>query len=266
MKSLERWEYAHPPSLWFSVLSIYFCITTWFNHLSHPISSPNNYCQSLTVIEQVRCGASDKPLNFMQKLRLKFNRNSVRNNCLCPSPLTEISRPEIFDNSERTKLGFPNGSSNGNGIDNGNFDEAIGTKAWEKWVCPNPNEVISRLDFWSDVVGDQDKETWLDNLENMDMDSDDEEMEEAFPRRRLLISPTPTGKLDQQNLIAFDLTNKKLKPMYFPSREGIQLNMNHRSLRKAVYSHSTELDLSDLDSRVPCPVQVDSSKYQRTDC
>lgn len=54
--------------------------------------------------------------------------------------------------------------------------------------------------------------------------------------------------------------------MYFPSREGIQLNMDHRSLRKAVYSHSTELGLSDLGSRVQCPVQVDSRKYQRTDC
>lgn len=42
--------------------------------------------------------------------------------------------------------------------------------------------------------------------------------------------------------------------------------MDHRSLRKAVYSHSSELGLSDLTNRIECPVQSDSNKYQRTDC
>ena len=133
-----------------------------------------------------------------------------------------------------------------------------------KWVCPNPNKVISKLDFKSEVAGDQDTETCLDNLE--DSDSGDEAIEEAFPRKRLLTAPTPTGKLDQQNLMAFDLTNEKLKPMNFPSREGIRLSMDHRSLRKAVYSHSPELGLSDLTNRIQCPVQSDPKKYQRMDC
>lgn len=80
------------------------------------------------------------------------------------------------------------------------------------------------------------------------------------------VAPTPTEKLDSQNLANFDFTNKKLQPMRFPSRDGIQLYMGHRSLRKAVYSHPTELGLSDLGSRIACPVQGDPNKFQRLDC
>ena len=99
-------------------------------------------------------------------------------------------------------------------------------------------------------------------------DCEDEEIQEEtqieeFPRRRLMeVALTPTGKLDSQNLAKFDFTNRKLQPMRFPSREGIQLSMDHRSLRKAVYSHPMELGLCDLGSRIPCPVQCDLNKFQ----
>ena len=42
--------------------------------------------------------------------------------------------------------------------------------------------------------------------------------------------------------------------------------MDHRSLSKAVYSHPKELGLSDLGTRIPCPVQNDPNKFQRVDC
>lgn len=80
------------------------------------------------------------------------------------------------------------------------------------------------------------------------------------------IAPVPTGKLDQQNLQTFDLTQRKLQLMTFSSREGIRLNMDHRSLRKVVYSHSEELGLTDLGNRIQCPIQNDPNKHQRTDC
>jgi hypothetical protein len=80
------------------------------------------------------------------------------------------------------------------------------------------------------------------------------------------VASTPTGKLDSQNLEKFDFTQRKLQPMRFPSREGIQLAMDQRSLRKTVYSHPTELGLSDLGSRIACPVQGDPNKFQRQDC
>ena len=54
--------------------------------------------------------------------------------------------------------------------------------------------------------------------------------------------------------------------MKFPSREGIQLSMDHKSLCKVVYGHPNELGLSDLGNRIPCPLQVDPNKFQRQDC
>ena len=57
-----------------------------------------------------------------------------------------------------------------------------------------------------------------------------------------------------------------MKPIVFPSREGIELSMDHRSLRKVVYSHHLELGLSDLGNRVPCPIQSDPTKFQKQDC
>jgi hypothetical protein len=126
-------------------------------------------------------------------------------------------------------------------------------------VCPKPEEIISNPGFWSNVVDDPDICTDEDDCEEIEI--------EKFPRRRLLkISPTLTGKSDQPNLAKFDLTNKKLQPMAFPSREGIRLSMDQRSLRKAVYSHPMELGLSDLGSSILCPVQTDPTKYQRIDC
>lgn len=82
----------------------------------------------------------------------------------------------------------------------------------------------------------------------------------------LEVSPTPTAQLDAENLAKFYLTNRKLQSIRFPSREGIQLSMDPRSIRKVVYSHSTELGLSDLGSRIPCPIQDNPNFFQRTNC
>lgn len=47
---------------------------------------------------------------------------------------------------------------------------------------------------------------------------------------------------------------------------GIKLSMDPRSLRKAVYGHPKELGLSDLGSRIPCPLQDDPNFFQRRNC
>lgn len=47
---------------------------------------------------------------------------------------------------------------------------------------------------------------------------------------------------------------------------GITLSMDPRSLRKVVYSHAEELGLSDLGSRIPCPLQDDPNFFQRRNC
>ena len=64
LKSFKIWENVQFSSFWFSTISIYFCFTTLF---SHPASLPKNHCQTLTVIEQVRCGASEKPYSDRQQ-------------------------------------------------------------------------------------------------------------------------------------------------------------------------------------------------------
>ena len=46
--------------------------------------------------------------------------------------------------------------------------------------------------------------------------------------------------------------------MKFTSREGIELNMDHRSLTKVVYSHSEELGITDPSTSILCPVQHDN--------
>lgn len=143
----------------------------------------------------------------------------------------------------------------------------MGTKKWEKWSCPDPDRIISRPNFWSSVeAGDTDQETCSED----EYDSEDNEYfvqkeEEKFPRRRLLVgnignnpSPTPTWKLDQKYASTYDQTIKKLLPMKFTSREGIELNMDHRSLTKVVYSHSEELGIADPSTSILCPVQHDN--------
>jgi hypothetical protein len=128
-------------------------------------------------------------------------------------------------------------------------------------VCPRPEEIISHPGFWGDLADDPAVCTGEDDCEDQEIEI------EKFPRRRLLeVSPTPTGQLDAKNLAKFDLTNRKLQPIVFPSREGIPLSMDARSLRKAVYSHPMELGLPDLGSRILCPIQDDPNFFQRTDC
>ncbi len=174
------------------------------------------------------------------------------------APKPKVSEaPGTGTSAERIRFS----QSSGNPSGNDDFDDNIGTKKWENWASPRPEEIRSNPGFWSNVADDPEICTEEDDCE-------DEEIEiEKFPRRRLLsTSSIPTSKLDQQNLEKFDFTNKKLQLMVFPSREGIRLSMDHRSLRKVVYSHPTELGLSDLGSSISCPVQTDLTKYQRMDC
>ena len=50
--------------------------------------------------------------------------------------------------------------------------------------------------------------------------------------------------------------------MRFPSREEIQLSMDHRSICKAIYSYPTELGISNLGSRISSPVQGDQINFK----
>ena len=81
-----------------------------------------------------------------------------------------------------------------------------------------------------------------------------------------MLATTPTAELDKPNLKKYDLTTQTIQPFQYRSREGITLSADHRSLRKIIYGHAPELGLSDLINRIPCPIQLDSNKFQRIDC
>ena len=135
-----------------------------------------------------------------------------------------------------------------------------------KLGVPKPWRNISNPGFWSDLADNPNVFTDDDFCENLEIE--EETQMEKFPCRRLFAvpGPTPTRKLDAENLEKFNFTTWKLQLMKFPSRKGIQLFMNQRSLRKIVYSRPNELGLSNLSNRIPSPLQVDPNKFQRQDC
>ena len=216
--------------------------------------------QSLTVIEKIKVRGGGK-----KESNLSTSSTSIPSILTTSKPTNSLGPKETIKSSPKKseptlsiRLGA--GSNGGNGR-NGNFDNEIEIKNWEKWTCPNPDEVISHPAFWDSFDDNLDICTDEDTCENLEIE---EEIEiEKFPRRKLLAVPgsIPTGKLDAENLEKFDFTQKKLQPMKFPSRDGIKLSMDHRSLRKIVYGHPEQLGLSDLDSRIPCPVQTDPDKF-----
>jgi hypothetical protein len=177
-----------------------------------------------------------------------------------------------------TSPGGKGNSPGGSGHDD--LDITIGTKKWEEWVYPDPDEIISNLDFWNRLQNDPDPERCLNEYEDQDACWDTETESESTSekiqiRRRLfavnqnpapVANPTPTGQLDQQNLEKYDFTTQKIKSFHYRSREGILLSADHQGLRKIIYSHAPELGLSDLINRIPCPIQLDPNKFQRIDC
>jgi hypothetical protein len=205
-------------------------------------------------------------------------------------PNVKGSEPALVS-GERIRYRYPPGGNpggNGGGNPGGNGDNdpdiTIGTKKWEEWVCPDPDEIISSIDYWNRLQNDPDPETCLEYGDDMCSDDDDMweiddsvdiDSEKTEMRRRLFaVNPnpppvgksTPTGKLDQQNLEKYDFTSQKIQPFNFRSREGILLSADHRALRKIIYAHAPELGLSDLINRIPCPIQSDPDKFQRITC
>ena len=62
-KFLEKWEYSHSSSFWLFIIGVYFGITIWSSHALSPVE---NQRQTQTVVEQVRCGGSEKPCSDQQ--------------------------------------------------------------------------------------------------------------------------------------------------------------------------------------------------------
>jgi hypothetical protein len=84
--------------------------------------------------------------------------------------------------------------------------------------------------------------------------------------RRLITipkNPNPTSifKLDKQNLEKYNFTINMEKDYEFKSRKKFDLSIDNRTLRKSIDSHKPELKLTDLGSRIPCPVHLNFTKF-----
>ena len=76
----------------------------------------------------------------------------------------------------------------------------------------------------------------------------------------------PTGKLDKQLKQRFDATTIKFPKLFYRDRDGRELVLTFKELKKLAYCHLSDLGFYNPADRIPCPVQGDASKYQRLDC
>ena len=167
---------------------------------------------------------------------------------------------------------YPNGNPGGSGSGN-TGPEAI---EWEtKASCPNPDEIISNIDFWNSYLNSKDCSPNIDiEFEDQDeWESEDKKLIEIpdevlskHQRRRRLLATTPTAKLDKPVKDKHNYSTNNLQPFTFYSKEGKLLTVRNWELEKIVYAHSDDLDLLNFADKIKCPVQLDPSKYQRTEC
>jgi len=250
------------------------CFFGWLIFSPVPGENSNQPQQPIETI-YIKGGAKQYENPVPAQLPTNQSKPSIKSPTQVPKVASSESK-SLYTESGRVVVTPGNGNSPEGGGDD-DPDIIIGTKNWEEWVCPDPDEIISNPEFWNRLQ--KDPETCLNEDEDACWDTETETestSEKTQFRRRLLAinpnsapvaQPTPTGKLDQQNIEKYDLTTKKVQPFQYFSREGILLSGDHRSVRKLIYGHAPELDLPDLMSRIPCPIQSDpTNKFQRVDC
>ena len=144
---------------------------------------------------------------------------------------------------------------------------------WEtKASCPNPDEIISNINFWNSYLNSK------DCCPNIDIEFEDQEEWESedkklieipdevlskHKRRRKLLAITPTAKLDKPVKDKHNYSTHDLQPFPFYSKEEKLLTVKNWKLEKIVYAHSDDLDLLNFADKIKCPVQLDPNKYQR---
>jgi hypothetical protein len=128
---------------------------------------------------------------------------------------------------------YPNGNPSGSGSGN------TGPEAteWEtKASCPNPDEIISNINFWNSYLNSkdycpnidiefEDQEEW--DYENTKLIEIPDEVLSKLQRRRRLLSTTPTGKLDKIVKKQHTYSTHDLQPFTFYSKEGKLLTIKN---------------------------------------
>jgi len=217
------------------------------------------------TISTIRAGSREEPTqNSVGSLR---DRNELSNQVPNQEQAKNMPDGKVQESTslpgEQIRYS-PSGSSGGNNNPSSSSDE---------WICPKipePNEAISDDYFWNIL----EKSSEFDNNDSDDdiWDSEDwiqpELSSKSNLRRRLLQAPepTPTAKLDQQNQKKFDFTTGPIPKFKYKDRDGREISMANKPLKKIAYSHATDLNMYNLANRIECPIQLDPNKFQRTNC
>ena len=173
---------------------------------------------------------------------------------------TDISTPQPGNKIRYSPSNNPGGSGGSSDIE------------WEKKTyCPEPDEIISNVDFWNSYLDSKDLCPNVD----VELDKDDdwsfkdivEIPEEVLSQqRRRLLATQPTAALDKSVKDKHTYSNSVIAPFSFYSKEGKILTIKNKELEKIVYAHSDDLNLLNFSDRVVCPRQTDPTKFQRLEC
>ena len=113
----------------------------------------------------------------------------------------------------------------------------------------DPDKSISDPDFWN-------------TMENLG-DSEDESEPAEAPKP----SP-PTYELTKKAISESenDQTTNPVSPVAFTDWEGENKLIKSKELKKTLYAHGYEAGVVSSEDLIPCPIQDDPDKFQRTNC
>lgn len=169
---------------------------------------------------------------------------------------------------------FPSGTPGGSDNPGDNSNNPV--VEWEtKASSPNPNQIISNIDFWNDYLNSNDSCPATDLEFDLEDEWEDEDItiveipdEILSQQRRKLFAvkgPPPTAKLDIPVQKKHNYSTYTIQPFEYFSKEGKHLTIKNWELKKIVYVHSDDLDILNFADKIMCPLQTGTG-YQRTEC
>ncbi len=185
-------------------------------------------------------------------LEIKVSKNSSSS---VSNSKKNISTPQPGSNIRY----FPNENPGGSGSGNNGLE----TAEWEaKSSCPNPDEIISNVDFWNAYLGSKNLcpniDVGLDEDDDWTFEDIVEIPDEVLvKKRRRLLALQPTAKLDKPVQSQYTYSNSSIRPFSYYSKEEKILTIKNKELEKIVYVHSDDLDLLNFADRIVCPIQPD---------
>lgn len=248
-----------------------------FSHLNSIILSAfvgtndkSNFTPSYSSVQSIvtlNGGAQNRSSENIPKISVPQAQNvKVSKNF---SSSVSTSKTNISTSQPGNKIRyFPNENPDGSGSGNNGTE----TAEWQtKTLCPNPDEIISNVDFWNSYLDSKD---FCPNVD-VDLDEDDDwsfkdivEIPDVIlsQERRRLFATQPTAELDKSVKSKHTYSNSAITSFSYYSKEGKILTIKNKELEKIVYAYSDDLNLLNFADRIVCPIQTDPTKFQRSDC